>query len=200
MYDVIITGCGPVGALLAAELRLHDVRVLVLEKDEDPSSFVRIVGLHIRSLELLAMRGLLDRVGERGRRRPAGAYFAGLDTPTPGNLDSRYAHLLGIPQPVLVQVLTEHAAALGAEIRPGAEVTGLDQGDDGVTVELAGGERLHAGYLAGCDGAHSTVRRLLGVGFPGEPARNFTLMGELALAEPPAGFTDRRVQIRPSGP
>ncbi|GAA1287274.1 hypothetical protein GCM10009634_36420 [Saccharothrix xinjiangensis] len=62
--------------MVAAELRLHDVRVLVLEKDTEPASFVRIVGLHIRSIELMAMRGLLDRLLERGRRRPAAGFFA----------------------------------------------------------------------------------------------------------------------------
>ncbi|HYU66880.1 MAG TPA: FAD-dependent monooxygenase, partial [Jatrophihabitantaceae bacterium] len=72
MFDVIIAGCGPTGAMLAAELRLHDVRVLVLEKETEPVSFVRIVGLHIRSLELMAMRGLLERILEHGRQRPAG--------------------------------------------------------------------------------------------------------------------------------
>jgi hypothetical protein len=51
VFDVIVAGCGPTGALLAAELRLHGVRVLVLEKETEPPSFVRIVGLHIRSLE-----------------------------------------------------------------------------------------------------------------------------------------------------
>src|SRR5881394_4330030 len=54
MFDVIIAGCGPTGALLAAELRLHDVRVLVLEKETEPGSFVRVVSLHMRSLELMA--------------------------------------------------------------------------------------------------------------------------------------------------
>src|SRR5687767_6189391 len=71
MFDVIIAGCGPTGAMLAAELRLHDVRVLVLEKETEPASFVRIVSLHIRSLELMAMRGLLERMLEHGRQRPA---------------------------------------------------------------------------------------------------------------------------------
>src|SRR5512146_3174390 len=67
-YDVIIVGCGPTGAMLAAELRLHDVRVLVLEKETGPVSSVRVVGLHIRSIELMAMRGLLERMLERGRQ------------------------------------------------------------------------------------------------------------------------------------
>src|SRR5689334_5902681 len=140
IFDVIIAGCGPTGAMLAAELRLHDVRVLVLEKDTEPASFARIVGLHMRSLELLAMRGLLDRIRERGRQRPAGAYFAAIDRPAPENLDSAYAYLLGIPQPVIVHLLEEHATTLGAQVRRGAVVAGLDQDDNGVTVRLADGE------------------------------------------------------------
>src|SRR5882724_7938202 len=87
-FDVIIAGCGPTGAMLAAELRLHDVRVLVLEKETEPVSFVRIVGLHIRSLELMAMRGLLERMLEHGRQRPAGGFFAAINKPAPEGLDS----------------------------------------------------------------------------------------------------------------
>src|SRR5687767_15635384 len=109
MFDVIIAGCGPTGAMLAAELRLHDVRVLVLEKETEPVSFVRIVGLHIRSLELMAMRGLLERIVEHGRRRPAAGFFAAIPKPAPADLDSAYTYLLGIPQPVVVQLLEDHA-------------------------------------------------------------------------------------------
>src|SRR3954464_12606952 len=86
MFDVIIAGCGPTGAMLAAELRLHDVRVLVLERETAPVSFVRLVGLHIRSLELMAMRGLLDRILEHGRQRPVGDIFAAIPTPRPEGL------------------------------------------------------------------------------------------------------------------
>lgn len=180
-FDVIIAGCGPTGAMLAAELRLHDVRVLVLDKETEPTSFVRIVGLHIRSLELMAMRGLLDRMLERGRKRPAGGFFAAINKPAPAGLDSAHAYLLGIPQPVVVQLLEEHAMHLGAEVRRGSAVVDFEQDDDGVTVQLADGERLRSRYLVGCDGSRSTVRKVLGVGFPGEPSRNETLMGELEL-------------------
>src|SRR5947199_9891358 len=91
-FDVVIAGCGPTGAMLAAELRLHDVRVLVLEKETEPPSYVRIVSLHIRSLELMAMRGLLDRLLEHGRQRPAAGFFAGINKPVPEGLDSAYAY------------------------------------------------------------------------------------------------------------
>ena len=205
MFDVIIAGCGPAGAMLAAELRQHDVRVLVLEKETEPVSFVRIVGLHLRSLELMAMRGLLQPIVERGRKRPAGAYFAAIDKPAPAGLDPAYAYLLGIPQPVIVQLLEDHAIALGAQVRRGAAVTGLEQDEDGVTVELAGGERLRSRYLVGCDGARSTVRKLLGVGFPGEPSRHDTLMGEMEVGVPPEEIAAKaregkgRWWLRPAG-
>jgi rifampicin monooxygenase len=195
-FDVIIAGCGPAGATLAAELRLHDVRVLVLEQDTEPVSFVRIVGLHIRTIELMAMRGLLDRIRERARQRPAAGFFAAIAKPVPPGLDSAHAYLLGIPQPVIVDLLEKHATALGAEIRRGCAVTGLQQDADGVTVELAGGERLRTRYLVGCDGARSTVRKLLGVAFPGEPSRTETLMGEMEVGAAPEEIAAKVTAVR----
>jgi len=194
VFDVVIAGCGPTGATLAAELRLHDVRVLVLEQDTEPASFVRIVGLHVRSLELMAMRGLLDRLLQHGRQRPAGGFFAAIPHPAP-DLDSAHAYLLGIPQPVIVRLLEEHAIDLGAEVRHGATVVDFEQDDDGVTVELADGGRLRARYLVGCDGGRSTVRKLSGVGFPGEPSRTETLMGEMAASAPPAEIAAKVAEV-----
>lgn len=194
--------------MLAAELRLHDVRVLVLEQDTEPASFARIVSLHIRSLELMAMRGLLDRLLEHGRQRPVAGIFAGIAKPVPEGLDSAHAYQLGIPQPVVVRLLEEHAIALGAQVRHGASVVGLEQDDRGVTVELSGGERLRSRCLVGCDGARSTVRKLLGVGFPGEPSRTDTLMGEMDVGVPQDELTakladlretDRRLSLGPVG-
>ncbi|MET7403662.1 rifampin monooxygenase, partial [Dactylosporangium sp. NPDC005572] len=193
---------------LAAELRLHDVRVLVLEQETEPVSFVRIVGLHIRSIELMAMRGLLERMLEHGRQRPAGGFFAAISKPAPEGLDSAHAYLLGIPQPVIVHLLEEHAIELGAQVRRGCAVAGLDQDDEGVTVELADGELLRSRYLVGCDGGRSTVRKLLGVGFPGEPSRTETLMGEMEVGVPQEEIaarlaelreTDRRLSLGPFG-
>lgn len=185
MTDVIIAGGGPTGMMLAGELRLHEVDVLVLEKEAEPTEQVRSLGLHVRSIEILDQRGLLDRFLAHGRQYPGGGHFAGIDKPWPEHLDTAHAYILGIPQPVTDRLLAEHAAELGADIRRGGELVGLSQDDDGVTVELADGTRLRSRYLVGCDGGRSTVRKLLGVGFPGEPAKVEWLRGEMEVTTPP---------------
>jgi 2-polyprenyl-6-methoxyphenol hydroxylase-like FAD-dependent oxidoreductase len=184
VIDVIIAGAGPTGLMLAAELRLHGVRTVVLERDTEPTKVVRALGLHARSIEIMDQRGLLDRFLALGKTYPLGGFFAGIDKPPPAGLDSAHGYVLGIPQPTIDRLLAERAAELGARIRRGRELVGLSQHDDRVEVELADGTRLHSRYLVGCDGGRSTVRKLLGVGFPGEPSRVDTLLGELAVTLP----------------
>jgi rifampicin monooxygenase len=186
MIDVIIAGGGPTGLMLAGELRLHGVHVLVLEKESEPTRYVRALGMHTRSIEVMDQRGLLERFLALGQRYPVGGFFAGIKKPAPDRLDTAHPYVLGIPQTITERLLAEHAAEAGAEIRRGCELVGLSQDEDGVSVELADGTRLRSRYLAGCDGGRSTVRKLLGVGFPGEPTRVETLLGEMEVTEDPA--------------
>ncbi|MFC4591972.1 rifampin monooxygenase [Sphaerisporangium corydalis] len=201
MIDVIVAGGGPTGLMLAAELRLHDVSTLVLEKDAEPAKYVRSLGLHARSVEVMDQRGLLERFLAHGRKHPVGGFFAGIPKPAPDRLDTAHPYVLAIPQTTTERLLFEHAAEAGADIRRGHEVAGLSQDEDGVTVELADGTRLRSRYLVGCDGGRSTVRKLLGVGFPGEPAKVETLLGEMEATEDPATIAAivadvRRTELR----
>ena len=201
MIDVIVAGAGPTGLMLAGELRLHGVGVLVLEKDAEPTGHVRALGLHVRSIEVMDQRGLLGRFLALGKRHEVGGFFAGISTAWPDRLDTAHSYVLGIPQTTTERLLTAHAIEVGAEIRRGCELVGLSQDDGRVTVELADGTQLAARYLVGCDGGRSTVRKLLGVGFPGEPSRVETLLGEMELSDDPEAIDAviarvRRTQLR----
>src|SRR5215469_11722880 len=195
MFDVTISGGGPTGMMLASELRLHDVDVLVLEKDAEPSKAVRSLGLHPRSIEIMDQRGLLDRFLAQGKHYPGVGGFAGIDKPRTANLDTAHGYVLGIPQPVTDRLLAEHARELGAQIRRGCEVTGVEQDEDGVSVELADGTRLRSRWLVGCDGGRSLVRRLLGIGFPGEPAKTEWLLGEVEVTAPPDELAEVAAEV-----
>jgi 2-polyprenyl-6-methoxyphenol hydroxylase-like FAD-dependent oxidoreductase len=196
MIDVVVVGGGPTGVMLASELQLHGVRVVVLEKDVEPTEVVRALGLHTRSVEVMDQRGLLEQFLAIGKQYPVGGFFAGIPKPPPERLDTAHPYTLGIPQPAVDRLLTEHALELGVEIRRGCEVAGLDQDDDSATVELADGTLLHARFVVGCDGGRSIVRKLLGVGFPGEPTTVETLLGEMEATEDPERLAAVVAEVR----
>ncbi len=186
MAEVIIIGGGPTGMMLASELRLHEVDVLVVDKDPEPSPLIRSLGLHARSIEILDQRGLLERFLAHGRKHPISASaFAGIEAVTSISLDTAHDYLLGIPQTMTDRLLAERAVEVGADVRRGQEVVGLDQDDEEVRVDFADGSRQSARWVVGCDGGRSLVRSRLGFAFPGEAARTEWILGEVAVTMPP---------------
>lgn len=199
MFDVIVAGGGPTGMMLASELRLHDLTVVVLEKEPTPAPYVRALGIQARTIEILDQRGILDRFLEHGTKYPISekfAHFAGIVKSQPIELDTTHPYILRIPQNITDRLLAERATELGAEIRTGCEVVGVNQYDDGVTTLLADGTELRAHHLVGCDGGRSTVRKSIGVDFPGEPSRVDTLLGEMHLAMPQDEWMPLMLEIR----
>jgi 2-polyprenyl-6-methoxyphenol hydroxylase-like FAD-dependent oxidoreductase len=95
---------------------------------------------------------------------------------------TRHPFPIAIPQWEVEEVLEDRAVAGGARLLRGAAVAAAEPDDDGVTVVTADGLRVRARYLAACDGGHSTVRKLLGVPFPGRPGTHQAVLADVRLA------------------
>ena len=171
--SVLIAGAGPVGLMTAVELRRRGVDVIILEPRTTVAPWAKAVGLQPRTLEIwdsvgvardaldagITMRGQLTFVNGE----PAGR----LDLTLPPDVPYRF---IALPQYETERILGARLAATGVEIRRGWELLDVDQDDAGVTASVRGpdGETsLRASYLVGCDGAHSRVRKSLGLSFEG---------------------------------
>ncbi|MEU6242726.1 FAD-dependent monooxygenase [Streptomyces sp. NPDC047024] len=186
--QVVVVGAGPTGLTLAYELALAGVRTLVLEKLPQRVDQVKGGGVQPRTAELLENRGLLEPLLKRATpREQVGGHFATLPVPldcTPWN--TRHPFPVALSQGEIEDVLEERATAAGARVLRGAAVTGVEQDDDGVLVAADGdgdGTRVRARvrYLVACDGGHSTVRKLLGVPFPGRPGTHQAVLADIHL-------------------
>ncbi|MFS4094567.1 FAD-dependent monooxygenase [Streptomyces sp. AF1A] len=202
-YDVVVAGGGPVGLFLACELRLGGARVLVVERLTEVDETVKAGAINIPSAVAFYRRGLLPElsaVWEAARARMRAfkgdtklppkfaGHFAGImmDPDLFDGSDPVWADVgpaadagLGVPQAELERILARRAERLGAEVRRGVELTGFDATGDGVAVRTTAGT-IRAGWLVGCDGGRSTVRKLAGFDFPGTDPE---ITGYQAIAE-----------------
>ncbi|MGV4982284.1 FAD-dependent monooxygenase [Streptomyces sp. NRAIS4] len=188
--DVVIAGAGPTGLMLACELRLAGIDVTVVEKLAERSGESRAGGIHSRTLEVLDQRGILDRFLAEGQLQPVG-HFSGLYLDFDES-ESRHPYPLMILQSAIERLLEEWATELGVHVRRSSEVTAIGQDQDGVTVELGTAQTapktLRALYLVGCDGGHSTIRKLAGIDFPGTEPTMTALIGDVELPDLPEDY------------
>jgi len=173
--------------MLAIELRLAGIDPVVLERLPGISEIPKGNGLVGQIVQVLDYRGLLEPLrAESTYTGPVPGFSFGPLQLDFSELAGSPLQVLAIPQRRLEHVLTGRLAELGCTVRRGHEMTSFDQDDDAVTVSVTGsdgGYRLRAAYLVGCDGAHSTVRKLAGIGFPGFTSPEVSLIGRVTLPE-----------------
>ena len=184
-HEVVIVGAGPVGLWLAAELRLAGVDTVVLERNDVPAPHPKALGLHARTLEQLALRGVAEPFLAMGIRVPAW-HFGFLDQRLDlTRLETAYPFMLAFPQDRTEALLLERAQSLGARIVRGQQVVALDQDSDGVRLTTETGTTWRGAWVVGADGAGSAVRQLAGIDFPGTDADVYAYLGDVASDAPP---------------
>lgn len=207
----LVVGAGPVGLTAAWALARRGAPVRILDRASRRGDTSRAIVLWSRTLELL---DALDPAGGAEPFVGAGHRVSGATLRAAGHeadlariefdrIESRFRFATLLPQSDIERLLEERAARCGVTVERGVELIGLDAGDDVVRVRLRhpdGREEIAStSWLVACDGARGSVRRALGLPFPGEPEPHDWWLADVEIAgdlEPdratlflhPAGF------------
>ncbi|HEY4131969.1 MAG TPA: FAD-dependent oxidoreductase [Gemmatimonadaceae bacterium] len=176
-FDVLIVGAGPTGLVLALWLARAGVRVRLIDKTETAGTTSRALVIHARTLEFYRQLGIVDTIvaasveftavnmwvaGKHAARVPFGDIGHGL---------TAFPSMLILPQDEHEKLLVQEVIRAGVRVERSTELVSLRETSNGVDAVIRGPDGREATqsfrYLAGADGAHSTVRTSLGVGFPG---------------------------------
>jgi 2-polyprenyl-6-methoxyphenol hydroxylase-like FAD-dependent oxidoreductase len=177
--DVLIVGAGPTGLMLANQLARRGVRTLCVDRRDGPARETRALGVQARTLEIYSHLGLAERAVALGKRGTGanlwaeGRRTARVPLADAGRHASAYPYILILGQDDNEKLLGGRLRELGGGVEWNTTLLAVEERGDHVVATLRdrdGGERrVTAAWVAGCDGARSTVRELAGVGFPGAP-------------------------------
>jgi 2-polyprenyl-6-methoxyphenol hydroxylase-like FAD-dependent oxidoreductase len=175
--DVLIVGAGPTGLVLGLWLTRLGVRVRIVDKTAAPGTTSRALAVQARTLELYRQVGLADAVVAGGRRMTAvnlwaaGKPVAHAVLGAMGSGISPFPYALIFPQDEHERLLIERLGQVGVEVERQTELVAFEEVAGRVLARCKRADgstaACEAAYIAGCDGAHSTVRQALEIGFPG---------------------------------
>ncbi|MFG2330822.1 FAD-dependent monooxygenase [Streptomyces sp. NPDC048604] len=209
--SVLVVGAGPVGLTAAAELRRRGVDVRIVDRLKARLPFAKAVGIQPRTLEIWDLMGCVRPALDAAEPlRGQLAYVDGVEQvrirlALPPEVPYGFAAL---PQYETERILEDFLGGFGTRIERGAELVSFEQDADGVTARLVWNqgdgrtseEEVRCGYMVGCDGAHSTVRKGLRLGFEGGAFPDAYMLGDVQVGwDLPAGYALRSMHRGPDG-
>ena len=200
--QVIVVGAGPVGLVAAIELRRRGVDVLIIDKRESVAPWAKAVGIQPRTLEIWDQVGMVEPVLSasltmRGQVMYVNGERAGeLAFPVPDQVPYGF---ICLPQHATEELLGAHLTSLGATVSRGVELVDVAADDAGVTATLRdadGDRRVSAEYLVSAEGAHSLVRKAMGLTFEGDAFPEEYMLADVELDwSVPAGLSVRSSHV-----
>jgi 2-polyprenyl-6-methoxyphenol hydroxylase-like FAD-dependent oxidoreductase len=177
--DVLIVGAGPTGLMLANQLARRGVHAWIVDRHAGPARETRALGVQARTLEIYSHLGIAERALELGKPGSGanlwaeGQWMARLPLGDVGHSLTPYPYILILGQDDNERIMGDRLRDFGASIQWNTELTGLEQQAEAVAATLRQSDgttrRITAAWVAGCDGARSSVRELCGITFPGAP-------------------------------
>jgi 2-polyprenyl-6-methoxyphenol hydroxylase-like FAD-dependent oxidoreductase len=186
---ILIIGAGPTGLALAAQLASFGIPFRIIDRALDRARESRALGVQARTLELLQSVGLADPLVQRGN--PSARLILHFSTERRAEVrlggfaasDTRFPFILFVSQAETEAVFGTHLTSRGVTVERGVELIDVTMDNDGVNAVFrhANGveERVHAQYIVGCDGAHSTVRKRASIPFHGGAYLQDFMLGDV---------------------
>lgn len=186
--DVLVVGAGPTGLTMACELARHGITPRIIDKAPAPSDKSKAFGIHARTLELFENMGIVDTVLGQGN------ICNGFDMYNHGkplvsvvfdSLPTKYPYFLIIAQSDTERILNAHLESYGIRVEREKELVGIEREQDSLRARIrlndGSEEFIDCSYIAGCDGAHSSVRHILDLEFKGAPYPYYWLLADCDL-------------------
>lgn len=174
MRKIVICGAGPTGLTLGCLLRQKGFNVTIIEKEMQSSSHTKALMIHANSLEVFEQIAVINQILNKGIKQKYIKFYMLNDCEYKidfTKLDmTKYPFYVNLSQPVLEEILEVKFASLAGKILRGCELINLNQSVENVTIDcLINGvhTELICDYLIACDGASSTVRKLLNIEYEG---------------------------------
>jgi 2-polyprenyl-6-methoxyphenol hydroxylase-like FAD-dependent oxidoreductase len=189
--DVLVVGAGPTGLMLANQLARRGVSVRIIDRHAGPARESRALGVQARTLEIYSHLGLAERAVALGKRADGavlwaqGRRAARVPLGDIGRDISPYPYLLVLGQDDNERLLGDALRSRGLAVQWNTELVGLKQDTDRVTATLKQPDgtvgQVTVPWLAGCDGARSTVRELSGIAFEGAPYQHVFFVADVQM-------------------
>jgi 2-polyprenyl-6-methoxyphenol hydroxylase-like FAD-dependent oxidoreductase len=191
---VLVVGAGPTGLLLAAELHRRGVECRVIDAHPAPLHWDRATVVHPRSLEVFDSLGILEPLLAAGvkqrmaRLHSAGSVLGEIDLSICG---SRYGFNIGVSEEVTESILTRYLHQRGGKVIRSSKLVELvdNEGDLVATIQHDGTkERFSVRWVVGCDGYHSSTRKLSGIELTGHDLAEPWAVFDVTLAGWPDSY------------
>ncbi len=186
--QVLIVGAGPTGLVMALSLKKQEIPFRIIEKRAGTGEASRALVVHARILEHYQQLGFSEKIVSQGiplsklHLREGNEDKAELNLSDLGEDLSPFPYVLSLPQDVHEKLLVEQLNDAGITIEWNTELESfIDNGECIQSFIKKDGkiEEAQFDYICGCDGAHSTVREGMDVGFPGGTYEQLFFVGDI---------------------